>query len=140
MNGLAIVIGILGVWRVTHLLHAEDGPGGVITKLRRRVGDGVLGAAMDCFDCLSVWVAAPFALMIGESWLDRLLVWPALSAGAMMANRVLSRVVQPAAASYLEDPVDEHGPEEQRPDEHPAVEVSDVQLRQRPDESRDVEP
>ena len=139
MNGLVIVIGILGVWRVTHLLHAEDGPGGVITKLRRRVGNGVLGAAMDCFDCLSVWVAAPFALMIGERWLDRLLVWPALSAGAMMANRVLSRVVQPVA-TYLEDPVDEHGPEEQRPDEHPAVEVSDVQLRQRPDESRDVEP
>jgi hypothetical protein len=124
MNWFWLVVGILGVWRVTHLLHAEDGPWGAVTKLRRWMGNSILGKAMDCFDCLSLWVAAPFALLIGERWLDRALIWPALSAGAMMANRVLSRVLQPAAATYFEDPVEE---------------VSDVQLRQRADESGDRE-
>jgi len=33
-------LGILVVWRVTHLLYAEDGPAEVFVKLRRRVGEG----------------------------------------------------------------------------------------------------
>jgi hypothetical protein len=43
---------------------------------------------------------------------------------------VLSGLMQPAAAVYQEDPYRED----------PAEEVSDVQLRQRADESGDVEP
>jgi hypothetical protein len=130
MQGLWIVVGILGVWRVTYLLYAEDGPGGMVTRLRRWVGNGLLGKAMDCFDCLSLWVAVPFALLIGDRWLDRALIWPALSAGAMMANRALSRLMRPAAAVSLQDPYLED----------PVEEVSDVQLRQGATESGDVEP
>lgn len=51
VNGV-LILGILGVWRMTHLLHAEDGPGQAVVKLRRAAGDGVLGQAMDCFQCL----------------------------------------------------------------------------------------
>ena len=35
-----LALGILAVWRVTHLLHAEDGPWDVLYRLRRRLGDG----------------------------------------------------------------------------------------------------
>jgi len=48
VNGV-FILGILGVWRITHLLHAEDGPRQIVVKLRRAAGDGLLGQAMDCF-------------------------------------------------------------------------------------------
>ena len=96
------ILGILGVWRITHLLHAEDGPGQIVVKLRRAAGDGVLGQAMDCFQCLSLWVAVPFAVLIGQGWLERTLLWPALSAGAIALDVILQRL-KPAGVRYLED-------------------------------------
>lgn len=51
----------LATWRVTHLLAEEDGPADVIVRLRRRAGSSWAGGLMDCFYCLSVWVAVPFA-------------------------------------------------------------------------------
>ena len=101
MNGV-FILGILGVWRITHLLHAEDGPGQVVVKLRRAAGDGVFGQAMDCFQCLSLWIAAPFAVLIGQSWLERTLLWPALSAGAIAFEAILQRL-KPAGVRYFED-------------------------------------
>ena len=91
VNGV-FILGILGVWRITHLLHAEDGPGQIVVKLRRAAGDGVLGQAMDCFQCLSLWIAAPFAVLIGQGWLERTLLWPALSAGAIALEAILQRL------------------------------------------------
>ena len=100
-NGV-FILGILGVWRLTHLLHAEDGPGQVTVRLRRVAGDGVLGQAMDCFQCLSLWMAAPFAVLIGQGWLERTLLWPALSAGAIVLEVILQRL-KPAGVRYFED-------------------------------------
>ena len=103
------ILGILGVWRITHLLHAEDGPGQVVVKLRRAAGDGVFGQAMDCFQCLSLWIAAPFAVLIGQGWLERTLLWPALSAGAIAFEANLQRL-KPAGVRYFEDE-----PEQEKP-------------------------
>jgi hypothetical protein len=100
---LALTLGVLGVWRVTHLLHAEEGPWEMVIRLRRLMGTSILGRAMDCFDCLSLWVAAPCAWLVGPTWLDRALWWPALSAGAMVLHRVVSRLEPPRAAVYEED-------------------------------------
>lgn len=55
-----LVLASLATWRVTHLLAEEDGPAQAVVRLRRRAGSGALGELMDCFYCLSVWVAAPF--------------------------------------------------------------------------------
>jgi len=85
-----LVLGVLGVWRVTHLLFAEDGPWAVVIRLRRWAGTGFWGSLLDCFYCLSVWVAAPFALLLASGWKERLLLWPALSAGAILIERVTS--------------------------------------------------
>jgi hypothetical protein len=87
-----LTLGILAVWRVTHLLNAEDGPWDLLVRFRRLAGDGVFGSLLDCFYCLSVWVAAPFAYGLGSDWKERLLLWPALSGGAILAERLtLSR-------------------------------------------------
>jgi len=76
------------VWRVTHLLQAEDGPWDFVVRVRSYAGTGMWGRLMDCFYCLSLWIALPFAWLCGEGWTERLLLWPALSAGAIFLERV----------------------------------------------------
>jgi hypothetical protein len=104
MSFVALIVGILGVWRITYLLTAEDGPGDLILRLRLFLGRSLAGKAIECFDCLSLWVAIPFALTLGPSWLDRLVWWPALSGGAMVIYRAVSRPVPDPVAFYVEDP------------------------------------
>jgi hypothetical protein len=86
-----LVIGILVVWRITHLFYGEDGPWDVFIRLRHALGEGFLGRLMDCFYCLSLWVALPLAYWIGESWKERLLLWPALSAGGMLLQKLTTK-------------------------------------------------
>ena len=81
------ILGVLVVWRFTHLLQAEDGPWNVVVRMRRAAGSGLVGSMLDCFHCLSLWIAVPFALILGEGWMERLLLWPALSAGAILLER-----------------------------------------------------
>ena len=40
MRFYSFLLGILSVWRITHLLQAEDGPWAVVVRLRRRAGTG----------------------------------------------------------------------------------------------------
>ena len=102
-----LVLGVLSVWRVTHLLYAEDGPWDALVHLRRRAGTGFWASLLDCFHCMSVWTAAPLAWFLGEEWKERLLLWPALSAGAILLERLTSR--QSLPAQYVEDEEqDEH--------------------------------
>ena len=77
----------LAVWRLTHLLAAEDGPWDLVVRLRRALGAGFLGRMMDCFNCLSLWASAPFALWVVSGWVERLVAWLALSGAACLANR-----------------------------------------------------
>ena len=93
-------LGVLGVWRVTHLLNAEDGPANLLVRFRSWVGAGFGGKLLDCFYCLSVWIAVPFVFAIGEGWKERILVWPALSAGAILLERLFTGAAQ---AAYHED-------------------------------------
>jgi len=94
------ILGVLGVWRLTHLLNAEDGPWKVFVRLRKLAGSGFWGELLDCFYCLSLWVAAPFALLLTSSWREGLLLWLALSGGAIL----LERVCPPPAPPYFEQP------------------------------------
>ncbi len=98
-----LAIGILAVWRITHLFHAEDGPWDMLVRLRRLAGAGFWGSLLDCFYCLSLWVAAPFAVWLGEGWKERILLWLALSGGASLLERLTrdKNVVPPA--QYFED-------------------------------------
>jgi len=101
-----LVLGILCVWRITHLLQAEDGPWDIIVHLRGRAGVGFWGQLLDCFYCLSVWIAAPFALYLGKELDEQILLWPALSAGAILLERVTNHGEPPAL--LVEDSEDNH--------------------------------
>jgi hypothetical protein len=46
---------------------------------------------MDCFYCLTLWTALPFAYFVGDTWGSRLIAWPALSAGAIVVERLTTR-------------------------------------------------
>lgn len=100
-----LALGILAVWRVTHLLNAEDGPWDLFVRFRKLFGAGFWGSLLDCFYCLSLWIAAPFAWWIGSDWKERFLLWPALSAGAILAERLTSGRGhnQPPPAVYYEE-------------------------------------
>ena len=95
-------VAVLAVWRLTHLLNAEDGPWDAIVRLRRLAGDGMFGRLLDCFYCLSLWISAPIACLLHQTWGERLLVWPALSAGAILLERITGRTPAPPVALYRE--------------------------------------
>jgi hypothetical protein len=82
------VVGSLAVWRMTHLLVEEDGPGDVVVFLRRSAGEGFWGRLLDCFYCLSLWTAAPVAWFLATSWYEWLLLWPGLSGSAVLLDRM----------------------------------------------------
>ncbi len=97
-------VAVLATWRVTHLLRAEDGPWHILVRLRQRAGDGVWGELLDCFYCLSLWVALPPALLLGRNWPERLLLWPALSAGAILLQRLTHPEELDIEPLYYEEP------------------------------------
>ena len=83
-----LVLAILATWRVSHLLANEDGPLDLIARFRAHLGDGVLGKLMDCFYCLSLWVAAPPALLLFQSPSGQFLGWLGMSGAACLLERV----------------------------------------------------
>ena len=82
-----LVMCVLATWRLAHLLALEDGPFAAVVRLRVRVGDGWLGQLMDCPYCLSLWIAAPLALMLADSPLGWVIAWWAISGGALLLER-----------------------------------------------------
>jgi hypothetical protein len=94
---LAFVLAALATWRITHLLAKEDGPANLVVRFRTRLGHGLVGKLMDCFECLSLWVAVPIAFFVSRKALDLLLVWLALSGAACLLERVGQEpvVIQP---------------------------------------------
>ena len=104
-----LILGVLSVWRVTNLLVAEDGPWNIFARLRQRAGQGFFATLIGCFYCLSLWVSAPLAWMIGSGKKERLLLWLALSGGAILLHRVTERNETVPPTTYYEDPEVEDG-------------------------------
>jgi hypothetical protein len=103
MGFYGLILGILSTWRIAHFLRAEDGPADIAVRLRNSVGNGFFGSLLDCFYCLSVWVAFPFAGLLGETWAERLLLWLSLSAGAILLERITERPWEIQPPPYLEE-------------------------------------
>ncbi len=80
-------LALLVTWRVTHLMSEEDGPGDIIVRLRSKLGDSTVGRAMDCFLCLSLWIAAPAALIVARDAATWGVEWIALSGAACLLER-----------------------------------------------------
>lgn len=86
---IKFVLAVLATWRITHLLAHEDGPADLIVRLRAALGNSFAGALMDCFKCLSLWIAAPAALFVAHTPLDWLFAWLALSGAACLLQRLV---------------------------------------------------
>jgi hypothetical protein len=83
-----LVLASLATWRLTHLLAREDGPFDLIARVRWWMGPGLWGQMLDCFQCLSLWVAAPLAWWAAVGVGDGVLLWLALSGAACLCERL----------------------------------------------------
>src|ERR1039457_2699170 len=97
-----LLLAVLATWRVAHLLASEDGPADLIVRFRALLGHSLAGKLIDCFNCLSLWIAAPAALFVSRKPLEWLFCWLAPSGGACLLERmghepvVLEQMSQPA--------------------------------------------
>ena len=85
-----LVLAALATWRFAHLLAEEDGPGDAVVRLRAWLGASALGRAMDCFYCLSLWIAAPLALLVTRDVVGFVLAWWGCSGAACLLERATS--------------------------------------------------
>lgn len=102
------VLAVLATWRVTHLLAREDGPADLFARIRAGLGDGFVGKLMDCFPCLSLWVAVPMAPFVSWRPAELLFTWLALSGGACLLERLGQEpvVIQPISRTPEGDMID----------------------------------
>jgi Protein of unknown function (DUF1360) len=98
---MRFLLAVLATWRIAHLLASEDGPWDLVVRLRVRLGGNFAGRLMDCFYCLSVWVAAPLAFFVCRRPLDLAVTWLALSGAACLLERIGQQPIsiQPMTAS-----------------------------------------
>ncbi len=84
-----LVLAVLAAWRVSHLLAHEDGPAGVVVRIRAGLGHGRLGGLMDCFNCISIWVSAPAACFVMRRPLEWFVAWLAVSGAAVLLEQMV---------------------------------------------------
>jgi hypothetical protein len=94
---LRFLLAALATWRVTHLVAYEDGPWNIVLRLRTALGNGFFGNLMDCFQCASLWLAAPFAFFVDRGAIERAVAWLALSGAACLIDRLArgAVIIQP---------------------------------------------
>jgi Protein of unknown function (DUF1360) len=88
---IKFLFAVLASWRICHLLSDEDGPWYVIFKIRKQLGQGFFGSLLECFYCLSIWVAIPFALWLSDNLKDGIVSWLAISGGACIIYKASSK-------------------------------------------------
>ncbi|SFM23540.1 DUF1360 domain-containing protein [Rugamonas rubra] len=116
------MLGVFASWRLAHLLAFEDGPWDLLARSRAALGNSVLGRLMDCFYCVSLWVAAPFGLLLGRTAQECALAWLALSGAACLLERMGRDplMIQPLATEGEHDELlrrEADGTAEQSPNE-----------------------
>jgi hypothetical protein len=83
-----LVLGVLATWRVAHLLANEDGPAALMARLRLWLATSPAGRWLDCFGCVSMWVAVPFAFYATGVTEDTVVSWLAVAGGAFLLERL----------------------------------------------------
>lgn len=102
-----LAVAVLATWRVTHLLANEDGPADLIVRMRALLGRSLIGQLMDCFQCLSLWIAAGAALFVSRRPLEWVFGWLAISGAACLLERLGSApVIVQADAQAQEGEID----------------------------------
>lgn len=83
---MTFLVCAFAVWRATRLLQREDGPWNAIAHLRMLAVKARMGRAIDCFYCLSLWIAIPFAVLLAHSFAEGFCVWLGLSGAAILVQ------------------------------------------------------
>lgn len=89
-NWFGLVIAILCVWRITSLICYEAGPFKILIKLRKLLYKLQLGAVVECFHCMGLWVAVVTALLIFEPGVITVFQVFAISGGASIIERFIA--------------------------------------------------
>jgi uncharacterized protein DUF1360 len=79
------------VWRITHLIQAEDGPFDLILKLRQWAGNSFAGKLMDCFYCLSLWIGLLCALYTAHGWEEIIILTFYYSGTAILLEKATNK-------------------------------------------------
>lgn len=85
------------------MISAEDGPFDLIVKWRKFLGDAILGKMMDCFYCLSIWIAVPFGIWLGRNVAEKIIMWIALSGAACLLEQATTNKNAPGKVAYHEE-------------------------------------
>ena len=85
------IILVVVVWRLTHLISAEDGPFDLIIKFRKLLGNSFLGGLMDCFYCLSIWIGLLAACYAGSNLQEIFLLTLYYSGVSIMLERLTNK-------------------------------------------------
>jgi hypothetical protein len=85
------LLAALAVWRLSHLLVFENGPGLIFERMRQAGAETWVGRLLDCFYCTSLWIAAPMAALISGDWLWGVITWLALSGFASLALQMMDK-------------------------------------------------
>lgn len=91
MDFISFTLMVLALWRITYLFSHEDGPFDLVIKLRMQLGQGFFGNLLDCFYCLSIWIAVPFAVWKATTIINFLLYWLSLSGGACIIQKLIDK-------------------------------------------------
>jgi len=103
VNILYLILSVFAVWRLAHLFGKEDGPFDIIFIIRKKAGQQFFGKLMDCFYCLSIWIALPFGIWLGITWIEKVLVWLALSGAASLLEQATTKNNSDNMPAYDED-------------------------------------
>lgn len=97
VNFFDMIVAALAVWRLAHMLRNEAGPWDIFIRIREKLGDSVLGKAMDCIACMSIWLAAIIFFVPGIKFLVIVL---AISAMAILVGGLNELLRSGAPAEY----------------------------------------
>lgn len=110
MDASYVMAGALAVWRVTHMLNEQWVARRVLQGMHVGHGSSLARAALS-FGGLSLVVALPAALLLAPPGGALPVWWLALSAGAILLDRLTARPVQRAESAHADDmPVIDYPP------------------------------
>lgn len=82
---------VIVVWRLTHLISAEDGPFDLIIKLRRLAGNTFFGKLMDCFYCLSIWIGLGCAVLATTNFIEIVMLTFYYSGASLLLEKLTNK-------------------------------------------------
>lgn len=82
---------VVVVWRITHLVTAEDGPFEIIFKIRKLAGNSFFGKLMDCFYCLSIWVGLLAAIFVTRKPEEIIMLCLYFSGASILLEKITSK-------------------------------------------------